>query len=119
VAGPVSDQQRHESPELGAFIGRMLNALIRRAAEGDWEALEALARIEALAPAAMTAGLVASRDRYSLATLGSVVQTTRQAVQQRTKSDGWKTHTPEVKGLGQCAHPTCVGMARCREGALL
>lgn len=116
----MSDQQqRHESPELGAAIGRMMNGLIRRAADRDWEALEALAYIEKMAPAAMTAGLLASRDHYSLAVLGSVVGTTRQAVQQRTAGDSWKAYTPKVGDLGKCGHPTCLGMARCRERGLL
>lgn len=109
----------HESPSVGAAIRRMMNGLIRRAADGDWEALEELAKIEAMAPAAMTAGLVAARPHYSQAILGSVVGTTRQAVQQRTNGTGWKSHTPEVPDLGRCGHATCLGMGRCREGALV
>lgn len=112
-------ESRHESPEVGAAIGRMMNALIRRAADGDWEALEALAGVERLAPAAMTAGLVAAREHYSNAVLGNVVGTTRQAVSQRTQSDAWKDHTPDVADMGRCGHATCVGMRRCREGSLL
>lgn len=111
--------ERHESPELGAAIARMMNALIRRAEGGDWEALEALAHIEKMAPAAMSAALDASRHHYSLATLGSVVGTSRQAVQQRTRTRGWVTFTPDVADLGPCGHSTCVGMRRCREGSLL
>lgn len=112
-------EPRHESPELGAMIGRMMNALIRRAADGDWEALEALAATERLAPAAMTAGLVAAREHYSNGVLGAVVHTSRQAVSQRTTTTAWKAHTPDVADMGPCGHPTCVGMRRCREGSLL
>ena len=106
----MSDQQRHESPEIGAMIGRMLNALVRRAADGDWEALEALAEIERTAPAAMTAGLIVARDDYSLAQLADVVGTTRSAVSQRTT----RTATIENNTPHRCGHPTCVGMRRCR-----
>lgn len=98
---------RHEAPEVGAMIGRMLNALIRRAADGDWEALEALAEVERLAPAATNAALHAARDTYSLAQLAPVMGTTRSAVAQRAaRFDG--TGSPE------CDHPTCLGMKRCR-----
>lgn len=106
----MSEQQRHESPEIGAMIGRMLNALIRRAAAGDQEALEALAEVEYLAPAAMSAGLAISRDHYSLAELASVVGVTRSAVAQRTaRVDVEHTGGPE------CMHPLCVGVRRCRQ----
>lgn len=103
---------RHEAPEIGAMIGRMLNALIRRAAEGDWEALEALREIEHLAPAAMTAGLVVSRREpgYSLAQLADVMGVTRSAIAQRTaRADVEHARGPD------CLHPLCVGVKRCRE----
>jgi hypothetical protein len=101
------------------MIGRMLNALIRRAAEGDWEALEALAEVERLAPAAMTAGLTVARmtpaldgkptgPGYSLAELSKVVGVTRSAVSQRTAAQHHKG-TPR-----DCGHALCVGMKRCR-----
>lgn len=110
----MTGQRRHESPEVGAMIGRMLNALVRRAAEGDWEALEALAEVERLAPAAMTAGLTISRrsevkpDGYSLAELAKVVGVTRSAISQRTAPQQHKG-TPR-----DCGHALCVGMKRCR-----
>lgn len=104
---------RHESPEIGAMIGRMLNALIRRAGEGDWEALEALADIDDLAAAAMTAGLAVARDHYSLAQLAGVMGVTRSAIAQRAPAylcDGSTLHT----GTGGCGHALCVGVKRCR-----
>jgi len=97
---------RHEAPELGSMIGRMLNALIRRAAEGDWEAIEALAEVEALAPAATNAALRAARETYSLAELARVTGTSRAAVAQRAAR-------PLPEGM-PCEHPTCLGMKRCR-----
>jgi hypothetical protein len=105
---------RHESPELGAAIGRMMNALIRRAAEGDTEAVEALGSLESLARQANTSGLCEARRAggYSLADLAKVTGTSRQAVSQRTASAPTFGTTPL-----DCAHHGCVGMARCRVGA--
>lgn len=92
------------------MIGRMLNALIRRADTGDQEALEALAEVEHLASAAMTAGLAVSREHYSLAELAAVVGVTRSAVAQRAaRADVEHTGGPE------CMHPRCVGVRRCRQ----
>lgn len=102
---------RHESPEIGAMIGRMLNALIVRAADGDWEALEALAEIEGLAPAATTAGLALAREHYSLAQLGGVMGVTRSAIAQRApKVTAYQSH----RGTVGCGHARCVGVKRCR-----
>lgn len=89
------------------MIGRMLNALVKRAAEGDWEALEALAELEGTAPAAMTAALCEAREVYSLAELAGVVGVTRGAIQQRTRRTE-HAHTPG------CGHARCVGVKRCR-----
>src|SRR5687768_9127243 len=56
---------RHESPEVGAMVRRMVRALVRRAGEGDWEALEELARLEDLMPTAMSvAGHLAWRGDW-------------------------------------------------------
>jgi NADH:ubiquinone oxidoreductase subunit F (NADH-binding) len=103
---------RHESPEIGAMVGRMLNALIRRAAEGDQEALEALAEVECLAPQATNAGLALAREHYSLAELGRVLGTSRQAVIQRTD----RAHNTAHRFAPSCRHLGCVGVKRCREG---
>lgn len=107
----LDGQRRHESPELGAMVGRMLNALIRRAAEGDTEALEQLARLEGLARQANTSGLAEARRAggYSLADLAKVTGTTRQAVSMRTAAAPTFGTTPLA-----CAHHGCVGMRRCR-----
>jgi len=100
---------RHESPELGAMIGRMLNALVRRAAEGDWEALEALAEVERLAPAATNAALHEARETYSLAELAGVMGVSRPAIAQRA------ARAETFGGSPVCEHPACVGMRRCRK----
>jgi hypothetical protein len=102
---------RHESPEIGAMIGRMMNALIRRAEAGDWEALEALAEIEALAPKATNAGLALAHgvppeaEGYSFGTLAGVMGTSRPAVAQRVA---------RATGRDECGHLGCLGMKRCR-----
>lgn len=100
-------RDRHESPEIAAFVCRMLNALVRRAADGDDLALEALAEIEALAPAATNAALLLARDEYSLAHLASTLGVTRSAIAQRAARP-----LPE----GVC-HAGCIGVRRCREAA--
>lgn len=83
----MSGQRRHESPEVGAMVARMLRALVRRAAEGDTEALEQLARLEDLAAAAVTLGLVRANLEagYTFGELAMVAGTTRQAVRQRVR----------------------------------
>lgn len=84
-------QRKHESPEIGAMVRRMVRALVRRAAEGDTEALEELARLEGELPAAITVAgkLMASGERmaldqsYSYTELGDVLGISRQAARQR------------------------------------
>lgn len=110
MTATLDAQRRHESPELGAMVGRMLNALIRRAAEGDTEAVEQLGNLEDLAHQAHTSGLAEARRApgYSLAELARVTGTTRQAVSQRTAN-------PPADGMHPgCGHHGCVGMRRCR-----
>lgn len=93
---------RHEAPEVGAAVLRMMNGLIRRAAEGDHEAIEALAAIEAFAPNATNAAL--TEAPYSYGELAPVMGTSRAAVQQRVA---------RAKPAA-CGHFTCLGMRRCR-----
>ena len=97
---------RHEAPEVGAMIGRMLNALIRRAAEGDTEAIEQLQHVEQLSTQAFSAGLAEARSAagYSNAELATVIGASRQNVSQRVSR---ATPAP-------CGHLGCVGMRRCR-----
>lgn len=105
---------RHEAPEVGAAILRMMNGLIRRAADGDTEAIEALAEVEAFAPRATGAALTLAHhgktatDGYSFAELAAVTGTSRAAVQQRV------ARAESVVGEPVC-HLACLGMKRCRE----
>lgn len=102
---------RHEAPEVGAAILRMMNGLIRRAAEGDTEAIEALYVIEGMAPHATNAALSLARSEadYSLAELAAVTTTSRAAVQQRVN----RASTISA-ALVDCEHLACLGMRRCR-----
>lgn len=111
MTATLTHQRRHESPELEAMVGRMLNALIRRCAEGDTEAVEALGNVESLARQAHTSGLAEARRAggYSLAELARVTGTTRQAVSQRTAGA-----PAEQRRIAPCDHHGCVGMRRCR-----
>jgi hypothetical protein len=109
---------RHEAPEVGAAILRMMNGLIRRAADGDTEAIEALYVIEGMAPHATGAALSLARSEkgYSLAELAAVTGTSRAAIQQRigrAETVGANL-TPEVDGALVCGHLACLGMRRCR-----
>lgn len=100
-------QRRHESPDLGDAILRMLRGLVTRAAEGDTEAVEQLARVEQLAGVATSIGGRLAHDRagYSYTELGTVLGVSRQAARQRalnvfTAASGWAfTDTPEAHQL--------------------
>lgn len=78
-------QRRHEAPELAAAARRMMRALAVRATEGDTEAIEQLAQLQADLQAALGAAVAGSRSRvgYSWADVAQLVGTTRQAAQQR------------------------------------
>lgn len=81
----MSGQRRHEAPDLGDAIVRMMRALVARAAEGDTEAVEQLARVEQLAGTAMSLGGRLAHDEagYSYTQLGDVLGVSRQAARQR------------------------------------
>jgi N-acetyl-beta-hexosaminidase len=84
----VSAQRRHEAPELGGMVRRMVRALVRRAAEGDTEALEQLYQLEAELPTATSCAMAMMNARtsspvYSFTELANVLGTTRQAARQR------------------------------------
>lgn len=81
-------RERKEAPEVGAAVVRMMRALVARAAEGDWEAIEQLAMIEQLAPTATSLALQLAHDGgagYSFTELANVLGSTRQAARQRVQ----------------------------------
>lgn len=92
------------------MIGRMLNALVRRASEGDTEALEQLQAIERQAVAAMTAGVTLAHSEfgYSWGELSKVTGTSRQNLSQRA------ARAVETVGpVTVCGHVPCIGRRRC------
>lgn len=101
----TTNQPRHESPELGSAVRRQLRALVRRAAEGDTEALEQLAMLDAdLATAkAVAVDLMNRGERmgrrggYSFTELAAVLGTSRQAARQLVSGRGaWRLTQPDA-----------------------
>lgn len=75
-----------EAPALGAAVQRMLKALVRRADEGDTEALEQLMQATQTAERGVADALHGMRERgYSLAELSRVTGTSRPAVLKRSR----------------------------------
>lgn len=81
-----AQQRRHEAPAVGDAIVRMLRGLVTRAAEGDTEAVEQLARVERAATVATALGGRLAHDcaGYSYTELAGVLEVTRQAARQRS-----------------------------------
>lgn len=116
----ASGQRRHESPELGDAIVRMLRGLVTRASEGDTEAVEQLARIDQLTGPAKALGLrLAWHAGYSWTQLGDALGVSRQAARQLgvdtfTSPEAWEhSSTPEAHKLlpghdkRTCQLPSC------------
>lgn len=79
-------QYRHEAPEIGDAVVRMMRALVTRAREGDQEAIEQLRRIEELAPVALDLGAYLAHEgpaAYSWTQLADVLSVSRQGIRQR------------------------------------
>lgn len=77
---------RYEAPEIGAMIERMLKALARRAGEGEAQAVEQLARLEAVSAEQLGAGVRAHRTGPASASwteIGKLLGTSRQAAHER------------------------------------
>lgn len=74
----------YESPDMAAFIGRTIRAMVRRAGEGDLEAISALAQVRrATEQAERDAAAVLRAAGYSWADIGRELGITRQSAQQR------------------------------------
>lgn len=77
-------RERPECPEVGQAARRMVRALVKRAEEGDTEAIEQLVETQHETTQAITAaGRALHAAGYSYTDLGRVVGSTRQAAQQR------------------------------------
>lgn len=80
-----SRRERPECPEVGSAARRMVRALVKRAEEGDTEAIEQLVETQHEVTQAITAAGQAlhSVGGYSYTELAQVLGTTRQAARQR------------------------------------
>lgn len=76
----------YEAPDMADMIRRVARGLVRRAAEGDLEALSALAESEQVMREALTAAIREAHDTadYSWGQIGSELHMSRQAAQQRS-----------------------------------
>lgn len=76
---------RHESRDVASAVRRMLRALVRRAGEGDTEALVELHRLEVAASEATTSAGAAlhASGHYSYTDLAKELGVSRQAARQR------------------------------------
>jgi len=81
----MAEQRRYECPEIAAFLKRMARAMVRRAAEGDLEALSALQESRDAIDVAMTDAARALHDDflYSWTQIGTELHISRQAARQR------------------------------------
>lgn len=77
-------KREREAPEVGAMAGRVVRALVKRAADGDSEALEELLKLAELIPAAIRdAGVAMHRFGYTYTELGDIAGISRQAARER------------------------------------
>lgn len=77
-------RQVREAPEVGAMLDRMLAAMVRRAGEGDVEALQELCRIERELPASISrAGQQLHASGQSFGYIAAELGISRQAAAKR------------------------------------
>lgn len=79
-----------EAPEVAAAVRRLLTALVGRAADGELEALEALASLDATMSDYLGDAVRAYRRNFTMSwdDIGKAVGTTRQAAFQRFHGAG-------------------------------
>lgn len=90
---PAKARTDYDSEELGPFVQRVLQSLVRRAERGDIDALVELRALERVTGAAVVAaarGLHGDPGRYSWGEIGRWLGITRQAAFARfaPKKDG-------------------------------
>jgi hypothetical protein len=88
----MAQQRKHEAPQIGAMVERMFKALVRRAGEGEEQALEVLSRLERVAANAVRDGGRAAHFEadYSWTQIGEFLGVSRQAARQRCGLDTLK-----------------------------
>jgi hypothetical protein len=78
-------RREYEAPDMEKMMTRVARALVRRAAEGDLEALTALANVDRALQSAICDAAAELHDDagYSWSEIARELQITRQAAQQR------------------------------------
>lgn len=77
-------REQRESPDMAAFVARVARGMVRRAGEGDLEALTALTGMrKAIDEATDDAAAELHRAGYSWTDIGRETGTTRQNARQR------------------------------------
>lgn len=80
----MTSRRTYEAPDMAAFLRRTMRAMVRRAADGDQEVLQALQQTRIELDAAMVDAARALNDRgYSWAFIAGELGTTRQNAYQR------------------------------------
>lgn len=79
----MTRKRTREAPEIGEFMGRMTRALVRRATEGETEALIVLRDLRDQVDAALLAAVAGAHDEfgYAYSYIGAELGVTRQAAQ--------------------------------------
>lgn len=84
ATGSKRSRRTYEAPDMAAFVGRTMRAMVRRADDGDLEVMSALASIQAdLADAQAKAAAALRGKGYSWTDIGRELGMSRQAAQQR------------------------------------
>lgn len=79
----------YEAPQLEAMMGRMMRALVKRAGQGELEALEALANLQGVLEAELGHAVAAYRSgpaHASWTDIGRILGTTRQTAHERFRA---------------------------------
>lgn len=77
-------RETYEAPEMGAMLKRIARAMVRRAADGELEAVSVLAEVHTAIGEAIAEGARAAHARgYSWTEIGHELGITRQAARQR------------------------------------
>lgn len=86
MATKTKTKRTYEAPDLGKASARMMAALVRRASEGELEALEELDRLQGVLQAALAEAVTGYRQgpaEASWANVGDALGVSRQAAQAR------------------------------------
>jgi len=90
---------KHEAPAIGAMASRVMRSLVRRAQEGDPEALEVLLGLQGVLQEAVTEAGRGLHDRgHSYAWIADVTGTSRQAAAKRFGPKAGPKPTGEPEG---------------------